>query len=248
GMGKCARLENAGMHTMGDVARFSIENEEWFYKTFGIDGEIMIDHAWGVEPVTMYDIKHYRTDNHSLSNGQVLPRPYKYDEAMVVFREMIDVLSTNMYEKNVISQIFTWWVSYDYKSLEYCPQYNGPVCIDFYGRLHPKHSNGTVRLVERTNLSNAITEVMLPDFDRKTDHRLLYRRIGLCAADVVVDEGVYQLDFFTDYEKVDKEKRVQAAMQAVRTKFGSNAVLHGTNYLQGATTKERNTQIGGHHA
>lgn len=248
GMGKCARLENAGMHTMGDVARFSIENEEWFYKTFGIDGEIMIDHAWGVEPVTMYDIKHYRTDNHSLSNGQVLPRPYKYDEARVVFREMIDVLSTNMYEKNVISQIFTWWVSYDYKSLEACPDYNGPICIDFYGRLHPKHSNGTVRLVERTNLSNAITEVMLPDFDRKTDHRLLYRRIGLCAADVVVDEGVYQLYFFTDYEKVDKEKRVQAAMQAVRAKFGSNAVLHGTNYLQGATTKERNTQIGGHHA
>lgn len=248
GMGKSARLENAGMHTMGDVARFSIENEEWFYKTFGIDGEIMIDHAWGVEPVTMYDIKHYRTDNHSLSNGQVLPRPYKYDEARVVFREMIDVLSTNMYEKNVISQIFTWWVSYDYKSLEFCPQYNGPVCIDFYGRLHPKHSNGTVRLVERTNLSNAITEVMLPDFDRKTDHRLLYRKIGLCAADVVVDEGVYQLDFFTDYERIDKEKRVQAAMRAVRAKFGSNAVLHGTNYLQGATTKERNTQIGGHHA
>ena len=248
GMGKSARLENAGLHTMGDVARYSIENEEWFYKTFGIDGEILIDHAWGIEPVTMYDIKHYHTDNHSLSNGQVLPRPYKYDEARIVFSEMIDVLSTDMFAKNLVSQIYTWWVSYDFKSLEYCPQYNGPVCIDYYGRLHPKHSNGTVRTMERTNLSRYITEVMLPDFDRKTDHRLLFRRLGVCAGDVATDEGFLQIDFFTDYEKMEKEKKLQAAMQEVRAKFGSNAVLHGMNYLQGATTRERNTQIGGHKA
>ena len=248
GMGKSARLENAGLHTMGDVARYSIENEEWFYKTFGIDGEILIDHAWGIEPVTMYDIKHYHTDNHSLSNGQVLPRPYKYDEARIVFSEMIDVLSTDMFAKNLVSQIYTWWVSYDFKSLEYCPQYNGPVCIDYYGRLHPKHSNGTVRTMERTNLSRYITEVMLPDFDKKTDHRLLFRRLGVCAGDVATDEGFLQIDFFTDYEKMEKEKKLQAAMQEVRAKFGSNAVLHGMNYLQGATTRERNTQIGGHKA
>ena len=248
GMGKSARLENAGLHTMGDVARFSLENEEWFYKTFGIDGEIMIDHAWGIEPVTMFDIKNYHTDNHSLSNGQVLPHPYKFDEARIVFQEMIDVLSTDMFAKNLISDVFTWWVSYDFKSLEYFPQYNGPVCIDFYGRLHPKHSNGTARTMEKTNLSRFITEVMLPDFDRKTDHRLLFRKLGVCAADVVADEGFFQLDFFTDYDKMDKEKRLQGAMQAVRAKFGNNAVLHGMNYLQGATTRERNTQIGGHRA
>ncbi|MBP3856297.1 MAG: DNA methylase [Ruminiclostridium sp.] len=248
GMGKSARLENAGLHTMGDVARFSVENEEWFYKEFGIDGEIMIDHAWGIEPVTMYDIKHYRTDNHSLSNGQVLPRPYKYDEARIVFSEMIDILSTDMFAKNLVSDIFTWWVSYDFRSLEYCPQYSGAVCMDFYGRLHPKHSNGTVRTMEKTNLSRFITEVMLPDFDRKTDHRLLFRKLGVCAADVTADEGFFQLDFFTDYDKMDKERRLQGAMQAVRAKFGNNAVLHGMNYLQGATTRERNTQIGGHRA
>ena len=248
GLGKSARLENAGLHTMGDVARYSIENEEWFYKTFGIDGEILIDHAWGIEPVTMYDIKHYHTDNHSLSNGQVLPRPYKYDEARIVIQEMIDVLSTDMFSKNLISEIFTWWVSYDWKTMEYCPQYNGPVCIDFYGRPHPKHANGTVRTMEKTNLSRFITEVMLPDFDRKTDHRLLFRKLGVCAADVVADEGFFQLDFFTDYDKMDKERRLQGAMQAVRAKFGNNAVLHGMNYLQGATTRERNTQIGGHRA
>ncbi len=248
GIGKSARLENAGMHTMGDVARFSIENEEWFYKEFGIDGEIIIDHAWGVEPVTMYDIKHYQTDNRSLSHSQVLPRPYKYDEARIVFREMIDVLATEMFAKNVISQTFVWVVSYDWKSLEACPDYRGAVCVDFYGRLHPKHGNGTVRLLERTNLSNAITAKMLPDFDNRTDHRLLFRKITVCAADVVADEGVYQLDFFTDYEKTEREKRIQAAMQSVRAKFGSNAVLHGMNYLEGATTRERNTQIGGHRA
>ena len=190
GMGKAARLENKGLHTMGDVARYSIENEEWFYKEFGIDGEIMIDHAWGIEPVTMHDIKNYHTDGHSLSHSQVLPRPYKYDEAHIVFREMIDVLSAEMFEKNLISKTFVWWVSYDFRSLEYCPQYNGPVCIDFYGRLHPKHSTGTAVTMEKTNLSNTITRVMMPDIERKTDHRLLFRKLGVCAADVTADEGV----------------------------------------------------------
>ncbi len=248
GMGKAARLENKGLHTMGDVARYSIENEEWFYKEFGIDGEIMIDHAWGIEPVTMRDIKNYHTDGHSLSHSQVLPRPYKYDEAHIVFREMIDVLSAEMFEKNLISKTFVWWVSYDFRSLEYCPQYNGPVCIDFYGRLHPKHSTGTAVTMEKTNLSNTITRVMMPDIERKTDHRLLFRKLGVCAADVTADEGVYQIDLFTDYGKMEKERNLQGAMQKVRAKFGNNAVLHGLNYLQGATTKERNTQIGGHKA
>ncbi len=248
GLGKAARLESAGMHTMGDVARFSTENEEWFYKTFGIDGEIMIDHAWGIEPVTMNDIKSYHTNDHSLSHGQVLPRPYEYDEARIVFREMIDVLATDMYAKDLISQIFVWWVSYDWRSLEHCPQYNGPVCVDFYGRLHPKHANGTARTMERTNLSRYMTEVLLPDFDKKSDHRLLFRKLTVCAADVVADEGSYQLDFFTDYDRMEKERRLQGAMQSVRAKFGANAALHGTNYLQGATLKERNMQIGGHRA
>ncbi len=248
GLGKSARLEKAGMFTMGDVARFSITNEEWFYKEFGIDGEIMIDHAWGIEPVTMHDIKTYHTDGHSLSHSQVLPRPYKYNEAHLVFREMIDVLATGMFEKNVIAKTFVWWVSYDYKSLEVCPDYNGAVCVDFYGRLHPKHSTGTAVTMERTNLSKLITEVLMPDIERKTDHRLLFRKLGVCAADVVADEGFFQLDFFTDYDKMNKEKQLQAAMQSVRAKFGKNAVLHGMNYLQGATTMERNTQIGGHRA
>ena len=248
GAGKANRLQKAYMFTMGDIAERSLFDEEWFYKTFGIDGEILIDHAWGIEPVTMQDIKNYKSSSHSVSHGQVLPRPYKYDEARIVFSEMTDVLSIDLFRKNLTSKIFTWWVSYDYKSLEFCPYYDGPLCIDFYGRLHPKHSNGTVRLNNCTNIFNDMIEPMLMSFDVRSDHRLLYRRIGLCAQEVRYDDGIYQLDMFTDYEKQEKGKALQRAMQDVRVRFGANAVFKGINLLQGATTLERNKQIGGHRA
>lgn len=248
GPGKARRLEKNQMFTMGDIAHRSQWDEEWFYKTFGIDGEILIDHAWGIEPVRMYDIKHYKSNNNSLSNGQVLPRPYEYNEARIVFQEMIDVLCSDMYKKNLISKVFTWWVSYDYKSLEHCPYYDGPISIDYYGRLHPAHSNGTVRTTEATNSPELISNTMIIDFDRKTDHRLLYRRLGVCACDVYSDNGIYQLNLFTDYDKLDKERRLQCAMAEVRQRYGANAILKGINFLEGATTKERNKQIGGHRA
>ncbi len=248
GGGKAARLQTNHMYTMGDVAERSQWDEEWFYKVFGIDAEILIDHAWGVEPVTMYDIKHYKSDNHSLSNGQVLPRPYRYEEACVVLREMIDVLCCDMYRKNLISSRFTWWISYDYKSLEYFPAYDGRLAIDWYGRLHPAHSNGTVRIPVATNTAKLVTERIMADVDRKSDHRILLRRLGVCACDVSCDEGMYQMDLFTDYELLDKEKKIHAALLEVRTRYGANAVLKGMNLLEGATTKMRNEQIGGHRA
>ena len=248
GPGKARRLENNYMRTMGDVAERTQYDEEWFYKTFGIDAEILIDHAWGVEPVRMCDIKNYRSDNHSLSNGQVLPRPYEYEEARNVFCEMIDVLCCDMYKKNLISRIFTWWVSYDYKSLEHCPDYNGPIALDYYGRLHPKHSNGTVRALEATNSPKEVTLLLTADFDKKTDHRLLYRRIGVCACEVIDSNGFYQMSLFTDQEKADKERRLQAAMLEARARYGNNAIVKGINLLKGATTIERNIQIGGHRA
>ena len=145
GPGKARRLEKAYIFTMGEIAQRSQWDEEYFYKTFGIDAQILIDHAWGKEPVTMQDVKNYRSESHSLSNGQVLPRPYEYKEARIVFLEMIDLLCADMFSKNLVSPSFTWWVSYDYKSLEKCPNYDGPVAIDFYGRLHPKHNNGTAK-------------------------------------------------------------------------------------------------------
>ena len=219
-----------------------------FYKQFGIDGEILIDHAWGIEPVTMKDIKSYRSEGHSLSNGQVLPRPYKYPEAKLVFREMIEVLCTDMFSKNLVTKGCSWWVSYDYKSLEACPGYDGPLSIDFYGRLHPKHSNGTVKLPTLTNNLQIITAPLLKQFDDKTDHRLLYRRLGVCANDVTEDMGIFQMNMFIDYDALERDRRLQGAMLEVRRKFGANAVFKGMNLLEGATTLERNQQIGGHKA
>lgn len=248
GTGKAKRLEKNLMFTMGDIAERSLWNEEWFYKTFGIDGEILIDHAWGIEPVRMCDIKNYKSNSNSLSNGQVLPRPYEYQQARIVFKEMIDVLCSDMYRKNLISKIYTWWVSYDYKSLEHCPNYDGPMALDYYGRLHPAHSSGTARTTDATNSPETVTGVLTSEFDKKTDHRLLYRRLGVCACDVYTDNGVYQLNLFTDYEKLNRERRIQCAMAEIRSKYGANAILKGINFLEGATTRERNEQIGGHRA
>lgn len=248
GNGKARRLQNNYMFTMGDIAARSQWDEEWFYKTFGIDAEILIDHAWGIEPVTMYDIKHYKSDNHSLSNGQVLPRPYKYDEACTVLMEMIDVLCCDMYKKGLVSSRFTWWISYDYKSLEYFPQYDGKLAIDWYGRLHPAHSTGTVNLSTATNTSKLITDKIMKDIRNKCDHRILFRRLGICACEVKSDNGIYQLDLFTDYNALNKEKQIHAALLEVRTRYGANAILKGINFLDGATTIERNQQIGGHKA
>ncbi len=248
GPGKARRLENGHLYTMGDVAWKSQWDEEWFYKIFGIDAEILIDHAWGIEPVRMKDIKNYHSDNTSLSNGQVLPRPYKYEEAKNIFKEMTDILCCEMYRKQVLSSLFTWWVSYDYKSLEYCPYYDGPLSIDYYGRLHPAHSAGRVHTLEPTSSPQEVSLLLERDFTRKTDHRLLYRRLGICAGNLIADNGYYQLSLFTDEEKKDKERRLQNAMMEIRSRYGANMVLKGINLLEGATTKERNTQIGGHRA
>ena len=248
GPGKARRLYGACMYTMGDVAQRTQWDEEFFYKTFGIDGEILIDHAWGIEPVTMRDIKAYRSAGHSLSNGQVLPRPYKYGEARLVFREMIEVLCADLFTKNLVTKGCTWWVSYDYKSLEACPGYEGPVVVDFYGRLHPKHSKGTIKLSAPTNNLQAITAPMIRQFDEKTDHRLLYRKIGVCANDVTEDIGMYQMNLFVDYDARERDRHLMGAMLEVRRRYGPNAVFKGIDLLKGATTLERNQQIGGHKA
>ena len=248
GPGKARRLYKACLYTMGDIAQRTQWDEEYFYKTFGIDGEILIDHAWGIEPVTMQDIKSYRSTGHSLSNGQVLPRPYEYEEARLVFREMIEVLCMDMFAKNLVTKVCSWWVSYDYKSLEACPNYDGPVAIDFYGRLHPKHCGGTVRLHSLTNNLQAISVPMVSQFDKKTDHRLLFRRLGVCAGDVTEDIGMYQMNLFVDYDAQERDRHLMGAMLEVRKRYGPNAVFKGMNMLKGATTLERNQQIGGHKA
>lgn len=248
GLGKARRLENAYLFTMGDIAQKSLYDEEWFYKTFGIDGEILIAHAWGYDPVTIADIKNYHSEGHSLSNGQVLPRPYKYQEARLVLSEMIDDLCADMFDKRLIAPKFSWWVSYDYKSLEVCPFYEGPIVLDFYGRLHPKHNNGTLKMPMDTNSVSTIAPRILSAFDTKTDHRLLYRRLGICAEGVRDDGGYIQLNMFIDYAALEREKKLQRALREVRSKYGANALFTGKNMLEGATQLERNIQIGGHRA
>ena len=248
GPGTARRLAANHLYTMSGIAQRSTWDEEFFYKTFGIDGEILIDHAWGIEPVTMRDIKAYHADSRSLSSGQVLPQPYPYEKARLVFGEMIDGLCTDLFRKNLLAPLFTWWVSYDPKSLEVCPDYKGPLIPDFYGRMHPNHAGGTVRMRERTNSPGAIREAILASFDQKTDPRLLFRRLGVCAGEVSADDGVVQLDLFTDYGALQKEKQIQAAMGEARLKFGANALFKGSSLLEGATALERNKQIGGHRA
>ncbi len=248
GPGKARRLAKACLYTMGDVAAKTQLDEEWFYKAFGIDGEILIDHAWGLEPVTMADIKAYRPERSSLSSGQVLPRPYAYNEARLVLCEMIEALCADLFAKHLVSASFSWWVSYDFKSLEVCPEFNGPVSLDFYGRLHPGHSQGIVRTDGRTNSFLSVRDAVLPSFDRKTDHRLLFRRLGICAGETESDLSGLQLDFFTDYDVREQENRIRAAMARIRQKYGPNSVFRAASLLEGATALERSSQIGGHRA
>lgn len=248
GPGKARRLMEAQMFTMGDIAERSLRDEEYFYRAFGIDGEILIDHAWGLEPVRMEDIKAYKSEARSLSSGQVLPRPYAYGEARIVFREMLDLLCADLFSKNLTTPALTWWVSYDHKSLEANPSYAGPVKLDFYGRLHPCHSGGTVRLRSRSSALSVIEKAVLASFDAKTDHTLLFRKLGVCAEDVRIDGSEFQLDLFTDYASRAREKQLQRALVDIKRRHGANSILKGTNFLEGATARERNLQIGGHRA
>ena len=245
GEGKTHRLAKYGILTMGDIARTSIVDEEFLYRLFGIDAEIMIDHAWGIEPCTIADIKAYKPKAHSLSVGQVLPRPYAYDEARLVFAEMVEQLSMDLVNKGLATSCLTFWVSFDPVSLEKC-RYDGPVALDYYGRLHPKHTGGTVRLRTRTSSARVLRGAMLVAFETHVDHQLYVRRLGVAANDT--HNECLQLDMFTDYEALENDEKVQRVILSIRRKYGSNAILKGMNYLEGATARERNTQIGGHRA
>ena len=246
GPGTARKLQSRGMSTLGEVAMMALYDEEQFYKMFGIDAEILLDHVWGIEPCQMSDIKGYKTVSHSLSTGQVLSRPYKYDEAKLVFMEMADLLATDLVSKNLTTKGLTFWVSFDPQSLEVNPYYEGRVSVDFYGRLHPRHTGGSVKLRNRTNSHKEIMDALDAAFSKKVDRSLLIRRLGIAAEDTREDDGMYQLDLFTDYNALEKERRLQRALLEVRQKYGTNALLRGMNYMEGGTARERNTQIGGH--
>ena len=245
GDGKARRLAKYGILTMGDIARMSLVDEEFFYRLFGIDAEILIDHSWGIEPCTLADIKAYRPKAHSLSVGQVLPRPYAFGEARLVFAEMVEQLSMDLVGRGLATDCATFWVAFDPVSLEKC-RYDGPLAVDYYGRPHPRHTGGTVRLRTRTSSARVLRGALLAAFDRHVDRQLYVRRLGVAANDT--HNECVQLDMFTDYEALESEEKVQRVILSIRRKYGSNAILKGMNYLEGATARERNTQIGGHRA
>ena len=246
GTGIAAKLAKYGIYTMGDIAQMASVDEEWLYQLFGVDAELLIDHAFGLEPCRLQDIKNYKPKSNSRSVGQVLPRPYKFDEARLVLSEMIDQLALDLVNRQTKTKELSYWVSFDPISIEEVPSYSGPTSIDFYGRLHPKHVVGTVRLRTYTSSTKEIMSALLTAFDAKIDHRLYIRRIGV-AADKL-QAGVVQLDFFTDYAALEREEKLQQVLLQVRRKYGANSILTGKNFKPGATAKERNEQIGGHRA
>ena len=242
------RLRRYGLETMGDIARRSIEDEEFFYKVFGIDGEIMIDHAWGIEPVTMKDIKNYRTSTSSLSSGQVLSTAYKVKNARLVVKEMADNMVFDLVRKELLTASMTLTIIYDAKSLE-SMDYKGNIVYDPYGRPMPEAAHGTVNFGSPTSSSTKIISGITDLFDRIVDSELLVRRIYISANNTVSEKGTgRQLDMFTDPEKEEKEYKIQKAALEIREKYGKNSLIKGMNLEEGGTAIERNSQIGGHRA
>ena len=274
GKGYAKKLEEHGLFTMGDIARCSIGksnelyNEELLYKMFGINAELLIDHAWGYEPCTMEHVKAYKPETNSVSSGQVLHCPYDFDKAKLVVKEMTDLMVLDLVDKGLVTDQVVLTVGYDIENLtdpNRSGKYNGDVTIDRYGRKVPKHAYGTTNLKRQTSSTMLITDAVMELYDRIVDKNLLIRRINI-TANRLVDENVAkkeekyeQLDLFTDYKAkeqkraeeeavLERERRMQQTMLTIKKKFGKNAILKGMNLQDGATAKDRNEQIGGHKA
>ena len=274
GRGYAKKLEENGLYTMGDIARCSIgkpneyHNEELLYKLFGINAELLIDHAWGYEPCTMAEIKAYKPATNSLCSGQVLKCPYTYEKARLIVKEMTELLVLDLVDKGLVTDQMVLTVGYDIENLtdpKRRSMYKGAVTTDHYGRKVPKHAHGTTNLDRQTSSTRLISKAVTELYDRIVDKNLLVRRINITANRIVSENTVVkkneyeQLDLFTDYEELqrkqaeedaalEREKNMQKAMLDIKKKFGKNAILKGINLEEGATAKERNEQIGGHKA
>ena len=275
GRGYTRSLEAHGLYTMGDIARCSLgtppafHNEELLYKLFGINAELLIDHAWGWEPCTIADIKAYKPETNSISSGQVLQHPYSFEKAKLVVREMADLLALDLVDQGIMTDQIVLTVGYDVENLAdpaISRSYRGAVTTDPYGRKIPKHAHGTVNLGRYTSSTKRIVAAVEGLCDRILDPRLTVRRINITAARVLTEaeaakEGTVneQLSMFVDYDAVErerqeeeaaleKERRMQKAVIDIKRKYGKNAIMKGMNLEKGATAKDRNRQIGGHKA
>lgn len=265
GKGYATRLERMGLYTMGDIARFSLTHSEALYKVFGVNAELLIDHAWGVETATMQAIKDYRTENNSISQGQVLSSPYSFEKARLVIREMTDLLVYDLVEKRIVTNQMVITVGYDIDNLNKSSHYGGEIEIDRYGRQTPKQAHGSINLENYTSSSKLIIDAVTELFERIVDKDLLVRRMYVVANHVkyeadILSQPVYeQMNLFTDYNELDqkrreekvmleKERKRQETILSIKKKYGKNAILKGMNFEEGATAKTRNTQVGGHKA
>ena len=269
GKGIAEKLAQYGMYTMGDVALCSVEREGLLYKLFGVNAELLIDHAWGWEPVTMDYVKAYRPETNSLSSGQVLTEPYTFQKARVVAQEMADAVTLDLVSKRLVTDQLVLTVGYDIESLtnqEIRVKYQGAVTTDHYGRQVPKHAHGTVNLDRHTSSTKQIMEAVTSLYDRIVNPDLLIRRLTLATNHVISEDCArktskepVQLDLFTDYEALQKqqkadeeaqakERRMQETLLSIKNKYGKNSILRGLNFEEGATAIERNKQIGGHKA
>ena len=264
GKGYAKKLNDNNIYTMGDVARCSIENEELLYKLFGVNAELLIDHAWGWEPCTMQQVKSYKPERNSISSGQVLHSPYNYEKAKLIVREMVDLLVLDLVAKHLVTNQLVLTVGYDILNLTNKEiDYKGEITTDHYGRKIPKHAHGTANIDHKTSSTKIIMDSVMDLFDRIVNKKLLVRRINITACNVEDENNVReiisykQFDLFTDYKKLDNENRkikeeeqeerkLQHALLDIKNKYGKNAILKGMNLKEGATTIERNSQIGGH--
>ena len=265
GRGFSKKLEEHGMYTMGDVARCSVGresdyyNEDLLYKLFGVNAELLIDHAWGWEPTEISDIKSYRPESSSLSSGQVLQEPYEFSKAKLVLKEMADLLSLELVSKRIVTDQIVLTVGYDIESLK--KSYSGAVETDRYGRKIPKTAHSSENIGRYTSSTKLICETAMKLFDRIVDKELLVRRMYIVANHIITENDAekereyIQLNLFSDTGKQEaeenelkKEKDMQKAILKIKSKYGKNSIIKGMNLKEGATALERNRQIGGHKA
>ena len=261
GKGYTKKLEEHGMYTMGDVARMSVKNEDLLYKLFGVNAELLIDHAWGWESVTIESIKAYRPATNSICSGQVLHCPYNYENTKIIVKEMTELLALDLVEKGLVTNQIVLEVGYDVDNLKnqaISSLYNGEITTDKYGRKVPKHAHGTINIDHQTASSKVLTGYIIKLYEQIVNKQLLVRRINITVNNVVNENMVKtsdyeQISLFVDYKEVNKkrkkekaEKEIQKAMIDIKSKYGKNAILKGMNLQKEGTTIERNRQIGGH--
>ncbi len=266
GNGYINKLAKYNMHTMGDIAICSLENEDLLYKLFGINAELLIDHAWGWEPTTIDLVKSYKPVSTSISSGQVLPEPYNYQETELIVKEMTDLLTLDLVSKRLVTDQIVLTINYDVDNLNnpnIRDNYIGEITLDYYGRRVPKPAHGTIRIDHQTSSSKVIINKVVELYESITNKHLLVRRINIAFNNLVSEEHakkevIYkQYDIFTDINKVElankkqkedeiKERELQNVIINIKNKYGKNSILKGMNYIKGGRTIERNQQIGGH--